>query len=1057
MRRHVASAAFIVGLFLVLLYFSVPHENREVRLRRLTNEAYAQRRSLELRIHGAPYTPLPNSAKNTPSPFSRVPALIEAEATMASLSPTKEWSPEVLSQEGRVDLLMGAYDSAISTLQEALNRKPNSAELLDDLASAYFERAEHDRRFADYGQAFELQSKALDLEPDDEVILFNRAITAGHLYLFQQSSNDWDHYLQLDTTSKWAIEARERLVRDRSVVAAHEAMAGQPLLTIREFANRIDARDPRTWQIVEPRIEDYLEVATLEWLPVAFPMRGSRADSIAARRALTALAVVLEEENGDTWLGDAIVQPQTREVREAWEVLSRAIGAADKQNFKQAIMGLGRAEKLFSASGDEAGALRARLEEVEALLFSDRAPECLRQAISARQDLASFRYQAISIQMQMEEANCLSEQSELGSVEALQEDARKRAKAAHYPALSLRALSYVAGVTQLEGKQRQTWQLAMDGLSHFWSSPLPPMRGYNFYFRLGLMSEEDQLWHLQMGLDQQCLELLGPTGYPLFQAVVYSRMAHAALMTNAPEFAQRSDQAAQKALASVKGSQAKSSYEVGIQIDLASAEGADGDVESALHRLKQLDQRLPPIFNESVLVDYYETFGKLNSLAGHSFEASRGFERAIGVLERERSSMHSEADRLSWMREADPVYRNWVRSELPGADGLATLAKWEFLHSASLRKPWPAMRVLSVRSAEHDSIEVQRLVEAEKAHILTYAPTLAGNNTMLIYALFDRGLAIWSVDRRGISVKWVDTDAALVRMMSRRFAEQCATPVSSQQELTRLGQDLYKLLIAPVADRLQVNGILVVEADDALGEIPFQALVDPRGRYLSELHSTVYLPGIEYLPAAGRRAAAFTQDMQALVVAATHGDRDSHLLPLPDAIGEARDVARHFRNTELLIESEASLHAVTRGLSRSAVFHFSGHSRLTPERMQLLLGRGQDAAIAETLDVSTIDAEAVQNLQLAVLSACSTERGPDGGILDPASLSRYFLRAGVPHVVATKWNVDSEASAILMRIFYDGLASGKPVASALAHAETEVRRLKPHPYYWAAFDSFGEN
>jgi hypothetical protein len=36
-----------------------------------------------------------------------------------------------------------------------------------------------------------------------------------------------------------------------------------------EFSDRIDVRDPKTWQIGEPRIEDYLEEATLEWLPVA--------------------------------------------------------------------------------------------------------------------------------------------------------------------------------------------------------------------------------------------------------------------------------------------------------------------------------------------------------------------------------------------------------------------------------------------------------------------------------------------------------------------------------------------------------------------------------------------------------------------------------------------------------------------------------------------------------------------------------------------------------------------------------------------------------------------
>jgi CHAT domain-containing protein len=78
---------------------------------------------------------------------------------------------------------------------------------------------------------------------------------------------------------------------------------------------------------------------------------------------------------------------------------------------------------------------------------------------------------------------------------------------------------------------------------------------------------------------------------------------------------------------------------------------------------------------------------------------------------------------------------------------------------------------------------------------------------------------------------------------------------------------------------------------------------------------------------------------------------------------------------------------------------------------------------------------------------------------DPENLARAFLQAGVPQVVASRWNVDSASTVKFMDSFYGALLSGKPVTQSVKEAGSLVRSLpgKNRPYYWAAFSAFGQS
>src|SRR2546423_14272042 len=97
--------------------------------------------------------------------------------------------------------------------------------------------------------------------------------------------------------------------------------------------------------------------------------------------------------------------------------------------------------------------------------------------------------------------------------------------------------------------------------------------------------------------------------------------------------------------------------------------------------------------------------------------------------------------------------------------------------------------------------------------------------------------------------------------------------------------------------------------------------------------------------------------------------------------------------------------------------------------------------------------------QLVVLSACNTALGKQIKGEGLIGLTQGFMYAGAKSVVASLWKVDDEATAQLMRYFYEAMLSeGLPPSTALKKAKVKMLSQKRWraPYYWAAFTLQGE-
>jgi CHAT domain-containing protein len=156
--------------------------------------------------------------------------------------------------------------------------------------------------------------------------------------------------------------------------------------------------------------------------------------------------------------------------------------------------------------------------------------------------------------------------------------------------------------------------------------------------------------------------------------------------------------------------------------------------------------------------------------------------------------------------------------------------------------------------------------------------------------------------------------------------------------------------------------------------------------------------------------------------------------------------------------------AVHRELGDYRIIHFATHGLLNsvhPELSGLVLsltdrqGQAQDGFL-RLHEIYNLKLPA----ELIVLSACQTGLGKEVRGEGLIGLTRGFMYAGAPRVVASLWKVDDKATAELMRVFYQGMLGEHPLppAQALRAAQIAVWKQKVwrSPYYWAAFVLQGE-
>ena len=158
------------------------------------------------------------------------------------------------------------------------------------------------------------------------------------------------------------------------------------------------------------------------------------------------------------------------------------------------------------------------------------------------------------------------------------------------------------------------------------------------------------------------------------------------------------------------------------------------------------------------------------------------------------------------------------------------------------------------------------------------------------------------------------------------------------------------------------------------------------------------------------------------------------------------------------VDGHGIVHLAAHGLVDECHGNLFGAIALTPPAEDSA-SDGDDGFLSynEILHLRLADCE------LAVLSACQTNVGPDRPLEAGSTLAQAFLAAGARRVVASHWSVSDASTAQLVSTFVDSLAdrlkNEAPLtyASALHQAKLKVRN-DPRwqaPYFWAPFVIIG--
>lgn len=376
---------------------------------------------------------------------------------------------------------------------------------------------------------------------------------------------------------------------------------------------------------------------------------------------------------------------------------------------------------------------------------------------------------------------------------------------------------------------------------------------------------------------------------------------------------------------------------------------------------------------------------------------------------------------------------------------------------------------------------------------------------LLQYALGKERSYVWAVTKTQISSYQLPG-----REEIETLAKEMRETLTSPRERTRLnnlatvGNRLTAMILNPVASQLQNKRLLIV-GDGILHYVPFSALPIPQ---LSGLetdyqplilqHEIVNLPSVSTLAALRQETATrplatktvailadpvFSPDDERVQSKGTQPSGEPPLEAVNLLTRAAREVGISWQRLMATRREAETIMGLVSETQRSQVLDFQANreqatsSQLANYRIIHWATHGFVNSRNPELSgmvMSLVDEQGnwqngylrlndIYNLnlpsELVVLSACQTGLGKNIRGEGLVGLTRGFMYAGTPRVVASLWYVDDVATAELMSKFYPAMLSqGLTPSAALRAAQLQMWQNPEwqSPYYWAAFSLQGE-
>jgi CHAT domain-containing protein/uncharacterized protein HemY len=264
-------------------------------------------------------------------------------------------------------------------------------------------------------------------------------------------------------------------------------------------------------------------------------------------------------------------------------------------------------------------------------------------------------------------------------------------------------------------------------------------------------------------------------------------------------------------------------------------------------------------------------------------------------------------------------------------------------------------------------------------------------------------------------------------------------------------RQLYDWMIRPIAADLAASPVdtLVFVLDGELRNIPMAVLNDGE-QFLLEQYNLALTPGLQLVSPKPIQ----TQALRVLTGGLSEARQG--FSALPNVVQEVETIESTVPSAAVLLNETFTTKTLADSLNYQGapIVHLATHGKFSSSSDETFVLTWDDRLTITDLNDLLQRSEFNQAgpIELLVLSACQTATGDKQAALGLAGMA---VRSGARSTIATLWQVNDEATALLMTELYDTLAKGQITkAEALRQAQLKVLRepqFRQHPFFWAPY------
>ena len=297
--------------------------------------------------------------------------------------------------------------------------------------------------------------------------------------------------------------------------------------------------------------------------------------------------------------------------------------------------------------------------------------------------------------------------------------------------------------------------------------------------------------------------------------------------------------------------------------------------------------------------------------------------------------------------------------------------------------------------------------------------------------------------------------------------------IQSYNQFNKVCYELYSELLDPFISTIKTENIIIVPDED-IAYISFDALIsvykERNNINYADLPFLIYDYCFSYAYSNGFMKHNERNQYSDFVYAFApeYNDTVNNILRqnfgnLSETKNEIKSVLGFFKGKKYIGNNavEDSFKTIT---GQGGILHLAMHASTEEEQKEF-------SFLAFTENINTPNSEdgflfsyEIEKMEIlspmVVLSACNTGNGKLYSGEGIFSLSRSFIKAGVPAVVYSLWNVNDAAGSKIMGLFYKKLSEGKTKNVALREAKLDyIKNSSPtfiNPVYWSGYVVSGD-